>query len=266
MHDHDRGLSHDLSMILERTLGRRGLMVLLGSAGAAALTGCAGQEDPGDSGGSGQGGSGREEIPEEAAGPFPADGTNGVDVLGETGIVRRDIRTSFGSGSATAEGVPLRLRMRVRDLEGDELSVVDGAAVYVWHCDREGRYSMYSPEVERENYLRGVQVVDEEGWVEFTTVFPGAYPGRWPHVHFEVYPSLDEATGASGTLCTSQLAFPEDACRKAYGAEGYGASAGHLTETPLDEDIVFADGYDLQMARLSGDNEAGWTATLDVAV
>lgn len=261
MHDHDRGLSHDLPMILERTLGRRGLMVLLGSAGAAALAGCAGQDDSGDSGDSG-----REEIPEETAGPFPANGTNGVDVLAESGIVRQDIRTSFGTGTATAEGVPLRLRMRIRDLEGDELTVPAGAAVYVWHCDREGRYSMYSPDVERENYLRGVQVVDDEGWVEFTTVYPGAYPGRWPHVHFEVYPSLDEATRASGKLCTSQLAFPEDACREAYDADGYGASAGHLAETTLDEDIVFADGHDLQMARLSGDNEAGWTATLDVAV
>ena len=251
-------------MILERSLGRRGLLALLGGAGAAALAGCAGQDGSGQS--SGRDGSGSGEIPEETAGPFPANGTNGVDVLGESGIVRRDIRTSFGNGTATAEGVPLRLRMRIRDLEGEERTVLGGAAVYVWHCDREGRYSMYSPDVERENYLRGVQVVDEEGWVEFTTVFPGAYPGRWPHVHFEVYSSLDEATRASGKLCTSQLAFPEDACREAYGADGYADSAGHVTETPLDEDLVFADGYDLQMARLSGDNAEGWTATLDVAL
>lgn len=255
MHDHDQGLSHDLPMILERTLGRRGLLALLGGAGAAALAGCAAQEEPG-----------REEIPEETAGPFPANGANGVDVLGESGIVRRDIRTSFGTGSATAEGVPLRLRMRIQDLQGEEVTVLGGAAVYVWHCDREGRYSMYSAGVEQENYLRGVQVVDDGGWVEFATVFPGAYPGRWPHVHFEVYPSLEEATRAGGPLRTSQLAFPEDACRDVYAAAGYADSADQLAETPLDEDSVFSDGYSLQVARLDGDNDQGWTAILDVAV
>lgn len=259
MHDHDRGLSHDLPMILERSLGRRGLFVLLGGVGAGALAGCAKgrAEDRGD---------GSEEIPEETAGPFPANGTNGVDVLGESGIVRQDITTSFGTGSATAEGVPLQLRMRVQDLQGGDVSALEGAAVYVWHCDREGRYSMYSTGVEGENYLRGVQAADADGWVEFTTVFPGAYPGRWPHVHFEVYPSLADATRASGRLCTSQLALPEEACREAYRADGYGASAPHLAETPLEDDGVFSDGYSLQLATLTGDNEQGWVATLDVPV
>src|SRR4029453_4456490 len=52
-----------------------------------------------------------------------------------------------------------------------------GTAVYVWHCDREGRYSLYSEGVTGENYLRGVQVADASGKVRFTSVFPACYDG-----------------------------------------------------------------------------------------
>jgi protocatechuate 3,4-dioxygenase beta subunit len=180
--------------------------------------------------------------------------------------VRRDITSSFGSGSGTAEGVPLGIRMKVYDLEGEDATVLAGAAVYLWHCDREGRYSMYSAGVEEENYLRGVQATDAEGWVEFTSIFPAAYSGRWPHVHFEVYPSLADATSGSGKLRTSQMALPEDVCAAVYEAEGYDASVGNLAQTSLDSDNVFSDGYSLQMAKVTGSNDEGYVATLNVPV
>ena len=59
-----------------------------------------------------------------------------------------------------------------------------GVAVYAWHCDRAGRYSLYSEGVEDENYLRGVQESDADGKLAFDTIFPAAYSGRWPHIHF----------------------------------------------------------------------------------
>jgi protocatechuate 3,4-dioxygenase beta subunit len=59
-----------------------------------------------------------------------------------------------------------------------------GVAVYVWQCDREGRYSMYSEGAQDQNYLRGVQIADAEGRVRFTSIFPACYSGRWPHIHF----------------------------------------------------------------------------------
>ena len=43
----------------------------------------------------------------------------------------------------------------------------------------------------------------------FTSIYPAAYSGRWPHIHFEVYPSLADATTARAAA-TSQLALPED--------------------------------------------------------
>ncbi len=160
--------------------------------------------------------------------------------------------------------MPLTIRMKVYDLNGDDATVLAGAAVYAWHCDREGRYSMYDDEIADENYLRGVQEADDEGWVEFTSIFPAAYSGRWPHVHFEVYPSLDDATSASNKLRTSQLALPEDACNEVYATDGYEASVGNLAQTSLDSDNVFSDGYSLQLAKVTGSVDEGYVATLNV--
>jgi len=282
IHDHDRGLSHDLPLIVRRGMGRRGLLALFGGVGAAAVAGCgsddstgasstaSGQADgggpPDQAGGDSNVSVADGEIPEETAGPYPGDGSNGVDVLSESGIVRRDITSSFGSASGTAEGVPMTIRMKVYDLNGEDATVLKGAAVYLWHCDREGRYSMYSQGVEDENYLRGVQETDAKGYVEFTSIFPAAYDGRWPHIHFEVYPSMDDATSASNKLRTSQMALPEDICKQVYEADGYDASMSNLTQTSLGSDNVFSDGYSLQMAMVTGSNDKGYVATLNVPV
>src|SRR6185369_15509785 len=123
-------------------------------------------------------------VPEETAGPFPGDGSNGANALNQSGIVRSDIRSSFGRASGIADGVPIDLEMTIVDVATNK--AVEGAAVYVWHCDAEGRYSMYSNGVTAENYLRGVQVTDASGLVKFTSVYPACYSGRWPHIHYEV--------------------------------------------------------------------------------
>ncbi|MGN0065672.1 MAG: intradiol ring-cleavage dioxygenase [Nocardioides sp.] len=284
VHEHDLGLGHDLGTLQRRRWARRGVIGLLGGLSVAAVAGCGSEEatsgtgtptsGPGGRGGppsdGGGGGTGVEvadgEIPEETAGPYPGDGSNGPDALGESGIVRSDITSSVGEASGTAEGVPLTLRFRVYDLTGEEVEVLPGAALYAWHCDREGNYSMYDGPAQAENYLRGVQGADADGWLEFTTIFPGCYSGRWPHVHFEVYESLEKATGAGSKLRTSQLAFPEDVCREVYATDGYESSVQNLEQVSLDADMVFADGHSLQMASVTGANEDGWVATLNVPI
>ena len=121
LHDHDKGLSHDLP----RLLTRRRSLALLGGAGLAAFTAACSTGDDGtatDTSGSGQGGQGgsttvgMSEIPEETGGPYPADGSNGVNVLVESGVVRSDITPSFGSASGVAEGVPLSIELTVVDV------------------------------------------------------------------------------------------------------------------------------------------------------
>lgn len=264
--EHHEGLSQDLPLLLRRGLGRRGLFGLVGGVGAASLVAC-GAEDRPSTGTPKASTSGPGEIPEETAGPFPADGSNGVNVLTESGVVRQDIRSSFGSASGVAEGVPMTIRLKVYDLDGTSVAPLAGAAVYLWHCDREGRYSMYDGEIAEENYLRGVQQADAEGALEFLSVFPATYPGRWPHLHFEVYPTLDDATAAANKLRTSQIALPEEVCIEVYeGAEGYERSLGHIAQVRLASDMVFADGHKLQMATVEGSLADGYVATLNVPV
>jgi hypothetical protein len=159
----DRGLSFDL----ETLLARRQMIKLLGlgglSAGLAAVVGCApgvtGSTSPGATSSSSTGSSAVascDTIPEETAGPFPGDGSNGPDVLNQSGVVRSDIRSSFGTSTTTAEGVPLTIKLAIQD-QDNGCKPLPGAAVYLWHCDREGRYSLYSEGVTNENYLRGLQ-------------------------------------------------------------------------------------------------------------
>ncbi len=193
--DHDRGLGFDLATLRSR----RAALALFGGAGLAVLAGCGTGSDAAPAptttkstttttAGSGAAGP-LDEIPSETAGPFPGDGSNGPDVLADAGIVRADIRSSFGAASGTAEGVPLRIELTV--VEADTGAALPGAAVYLWHCDRNGDYSLYSQAVAEENYLRGVQAADAAGKLAFTSIFPAAYSGRWPHAHFEVYPSVE---------------------------------------------------------------------------
>ena len=205
-------------------------------------------------------------IPEETAGPFPGDGTNGPDVLTESGVVRSDITTSFGASSGTAEGVPLTIRLLVQD-EGNACEPLPGAAVYAWHCDREGRYSLYSQGAEDQNYLRGVQSAGDDGIVTFQSIFPAAYSGRWPHVHFEVYPSLAAASDAGNKIATSQIALPKATCDEVYATAGYEQSVSNMSRISLETDGVFGDdGGEHQLGTISGTVANGLTVELAVPV
>jgi protocatechuate 3,4-dioxygenase beta subunit len=275
----DRGLVYDV----ETLLSRRRTLGLFGALGASVLvTGCSGTSGTPTSGGgsttasdsasapssgtsSGAAAGAVTEVPDETGGPFTGDGSNGVNVLDDSGIVRTDIRSGFGSTSATAEGVPLTVRLTVRDTAtGDAMP---GAAVYVWHCDRDGNYSLYSDGLEDVNYLRGVQTADATDTVTFRTVFPGCYPGRWPHIHFEVYESVDGATSSGPIVKTSQIALPKEACEVAYAVDGYETSAASLGEITLSSDIVFSDDGGIhQIASMSGSVEDGYVAALTIGV
>jgi protocatechuate 3,4-dioxygenase beta subunit len=258
----DQGLSFDVGTLFSR----RRVLALFGiGAGAATLAACgvdASTSEPatGSSAGS------VTEIPDETAGPYPGDGSNGPDVLEQSGIVRSDIRASFGTGSATADGVPFEFGLTILDLANDGAPFV-GVAVYAWHCDRDGRYSMYSEGLENENYLRGVQIADDDGQVSFTSIFPACYSGRWPHVHFEIYPDEASITDSANAIATSQLALPQDVCEAVYATEGYEASVRNLTEVTLESDNVFGDdGGASQLAAVTGDTAQGYVASLTVPV
>lgn len=205
-------------------------------------------------------------IPRETAGPFPGNGSQGpeLNILNRSGVVRTDIRTSLGTGN-TATGVPLRLELKLVRA-GDDCAPLPGYTIYLWHCDAPGRYSMYSPGVEGEDYLRGVQAADEQGLIVFETIVPGCYPGRWPHMHFEVYPALDLTTSSSNVIHTSQLALPADICQQVYTDPRYGNSLRNLGRLAIERDSIFRDGWEAQMATVTGSPNAGLVARLTVGV
>jgi protocatechuate 3,4-dioxygenase beta subunit len=268
----DQGLGFDIGTLMNR---RKVLTVFGLGASAFGLAAC----------GAGAGGSGAsasssastspspsatalavDEIPDETAGPYPGDGSNGPDVLEQSGIVRSDLRSSFGDAGGTAEGVPMTLELTIADLADGGVPFA-GVAVYVWHCDREGRYSLYSEGAEDQNYLRGVQIADASGKVRFTSVFPACYDGRWPHVHFEVYPDRAGISDAGNAIATSQVALPQDASETVYAQSGYEQSVSNLSRVSLADDNVFGDdGGASQLGTVTGDVASGYTVALTVRV
>jgi protocatechuate 3,4-dioxygenase beta subunit len=272
LEDHDRGLVFDLN-----TMDRRRVLKLLGFGGLSAslftIVGCGPRGAIGTplasaaaTAASVASGASCAVIPEETAGPFPGDGLNGPNVLSEEGVVRTDIRSSFGSSNTVAEGAPLAIKLTIQDAGGD-CAPLAGAAVYLWHCDRDGGYSLYSQAVSDENYLRGVQEADDSGLVTFQSIFPACYSGRWPHIHFEVYPSLELAKDEANRIATSQIALPKDACDLVYATTGYSQSIQNLSQVSLASDNVFRDdGAVRQLGTVTGDVAGGLTVTAAIPV
>ena len=291
LHEHDRGLIHDLNVLI----GRRSALGWLTSAGVGAVAvacfGCSESSDDSAStgttssssstaSGSGSGSSGTTTgadqcvaDPSETNGPYPADGTNNANgslanVLIESGIVRSDIRSSFGSLSGTADGVELTLTIKVVDVN-NSCAPLEGYAVYIWHCDAAGDYSIYN--LPNQNYLRGVGVTDANGEVTFTTVFPGCYSGRWPHIHFEVYPSLAKATQYSNRVLCSQFAMPENECTLVYNnVSTYSGSTSAYSRISIASDNIFNDNTTAQLNQqtptLSGSTSSGYSGQVTVGL
>ena len=282
----DQGLAFDLETLIDR----RRMLKLIGyaglSAGLFAVVGCApssGNAAPSASAAASGTASaaastsaaatatsaaaaGSPVIEEETAGPFPGDGSNGPDMLSQSGVVRPDIRSSFGEMSGTAEGVPLTIKLAIQDVSNNWAALA-GAAVYIWHCDRDGGYSLYSQGVTDQNYLRGVQAAGSDGIVTFTSIFPACYSGRWPHIHFEVYRNLAAATDDANKIATSQIALPKDACDLVYATDGYSQSVRNLQQVSLASDGVFGnDGGVHQLGQMSGSVTDGYTVQLTVPV
>jgi len=274
--DH-RGLVYDIRTLVDR---RRALGIFGGLAMTSLLTAC-GIQSASSSGAASSttatpqatasattdaaASDSLDEVPDETAGPYPADGSNGIDVLTASGIVRSDIRASFGSSTTVADGVPLTIRLTVRD--ADTGAALSGKGVYLWHCDRDGNYSLYSRGITDENYLRGVQETDAAGTVSFTSIYPACYSGRWPHIHFEVYDDVATAVASGPIVKTSQIALPEETNVVVYATSGYEQSVRNASQVSLKSDNVFGDDGGIhQIATMSGDVAAGYTAALTIGV
>ena len=187
-----------------------------------------------------------EVTPSETEGPYPTHNPSSyerVDIVGD--------RT----------GIDLDLNITIRNVN-DSCNVLEGAMVDVWHCDKDGNYSEYSGFTSN-HFLRGRQVSDSSGLVEFATIFPGWYNGRATHIHVHIF----NADGDS--LLVTQIAFPEgdnSAVVRVNASSDYGYTKGMSGYTYNAQDNVFRDGVDEELASVSGSISEGFTLTHDIYV
>ncbi|GAA1682569.1 intradiol ring-cleavage dioxygenase [Streptomyces yatensis] len=201
------------------------------------------------------------------------------------------------------EGIPMTLRLKV--IDSDSCKPVAKAAVDIWHCDALGLYSGYESSssggggtpptgtpptdaptgaptggppggghqepTDDKRYLRGTQLTDRHGFVEFTTVFPGWYRGRCVHIHTKVHVGgkLTDAGYEGGHTChTGQLFFAEEAVLASAEVAPYNTST--TERTTLDEDGIYpgngAQGGLLHLKYRKGKIEKGVTGSLTLGV
>jgi len=153
--------------------------------------------------------------PEQMEGPYFVD----------TKLNRSDIRSEPGKGAAKT-GVPLRLGFQVSRLDGAACAPLAGALVDIWQCDGVGIYSGVKDingmfDTTGQQFLRGHQVTDRDGRVEFQTIYPGWYEGRTPHIHFKI---RTDPGAARGTEFTSQIYFDDALSDRVYAQAPYAAN------------------------------------------
>jgi protocatechuate 3,4-dioxygenase beta subunit len=161
------------------------------------------------------------------------------------------------------KGTPLTVKIYIRNVN-NACAILKDAIVDIWHCDAAGLYSEYggsgmqSVNLTGVHFLRGRQSTDTNGMAAWTSIYPGWYSGRAPHIHVHVYNS------AGTSLLVTQIAFPEDISKVVY-AQGVYASHGQADTTNA-RDNVFSDGVSNELAVVSGSVTGGYVLTHTVFV
>lgn len=216
MHDDDRpaGL----------VMNRREALALLGSTGVALLAGPAPRS------------SAAETALDCVASPEQAEGPYFVDEY----LHRSDIRSDPADGSVSA-GLPLTLKLSILSVTAGKCAPLAGAMVDLWHCDAAGVYSgARDPGFNTvgKKFLRGYQITDAGGSVQFTTIYPGWYDGRAVHLHFKV---RAPAGAKRGVEFTSQLYFDDAFTDRVFARNPY-AGRGRRTVRNSGDGIFRAGG------------------------
>lgn len=224
---------------------RNGLIAALGFTSISPIANSCNKKDAVGSDDTNESGSGDCVVsPSETAGPFPT--------KNPSSLVTGDIRSD-------RSGVPLVVNLTVNN-NNNNCAALAGAIVDIWHCDAAGNYSEYGGSgMQSSNYtsvhfLRGRQTTDANGLVKFTTIFPGWYSGRAPHIHVHIY-SLD-----GSSLLVTQIAFPTDVCNTVYTTATDFYTRG-TQDTSNSRDNVFADSLASELATVTGSVTDGYTLT-----
>lgn len=175
---------------------------------------------------------------------------------------RSDIRSDPSNGSVK-QGVPLRLVFHVSRLNGGSCTPLTGATIDLWHCDALGVYSdVADPSFSTvgKKFLRGYQVTDANGTVQFLTIYPGWYPGRTVHIHFKI------RTGSASQHSyefTSQLYFNDSLTDKIHAQPPYTAKGQRTLKN--DQDGIFQDGGKQLMIQLTKEAR-GYLGTFNIGL
>jgi protocatechuate 3,4-dioxygenase beta subunit len=175
---------------------------------------------------------------------------------------RSDIRSDPSDGSVK-QGIPLRLVFHVSQIDGSSCIPLTGATVDLWHCDALGVYSdVTDPSFSTvgKKFLRGYQVTDTNGTVQFVTIYPGWYPGRTVHIHFKI---RSDSTSQRSYEFTSQLYFDDFLTEQIHAQPPY-AAKGQRTQKN-ERDGIFRGGGEQLMLQLTKDVQ-GYVGTFDIGL
>jgi protocatechuate 3,4-dioxygenase beta subunit len=232
-------------------LTRREVVRLLGSFAAAGMLGCAG--------------TGAREASESPTTPASPVGTCVVRPQQTEGpffvderLNRSDLRSDPATGLARP-GVPLTVRFRVSRTSAGLCGPLVGALVDLWQCDATGSYSDIGATAGAK-FLRGYQVTDESGAVQFSTIYPGWYSGRAVHLHFKIRSAPGSVTRME---FTSQLYFDDTVTDAVLAQPPYNARGRR--DTTNQTDAVFANGGSQLMLPVRQDG-SGYAGTFDLAL
>jgi len=189
-------------------------------------------------------------MPTETEGPFP--------IKNPSGYVRSNIVED-------RTGVPFTINLTIKNTN-NSCAAVSGAIIDIWHCDRQGNYSEYGGTSMQStdytgstyHFLRGRQVSDANGLVSFTSIFPGWYSGRAPHIHVHIY----NASGVSKLI--TQIAFPKDVCDTVYTTSSYYSSKGVADTLNANDNVFGSPSTDLAQEladSVTGTVSAGYVLT-----
>jgi protocatechuate 3,4-dioxygenase beta subunit len=178
-------------------------------------------------------------------------------------LERSDIRTN-SSDSSVKEGIPLTLNINVTSVSDSSCAPIEGAQVDIWHCDALGIYSGVSDpnaDTTGQDFLRGYQLTDANGAVQFQTIYPGWYSGRAVHIHFTI---RTRGADGGGYQFTSQFFFGDALTDQVHTLEPY-ASKGQRN-TRNSNDNIFGGGGDQLLLNLQRDTTSGLTGSMNIGL
>ena len=279
---HDRGLEFDVRTLLAR---RRVLGILGGLGAGAALAACgtsatstagttssstsssSSSSSTSSSSASSSGTTPTAELPDETAVPTRVTGPTAPTSWTTPASSAPTSPAASGPRRPRPEGIPLTINLTVTDA-GNGYSAMEGAAVYLWHCNRDGQYSMYSQGVSERELPPG-RASDQRGRAAatYTSIFPAAYDGRWPHIHFEVYSSVDGGHQQRTDRQDLTDRPPRGGLQGGLRDDGLRGERQNLAQTSLTRDMVFGnDGGIYQLATVTGNATDGYVANLTIGV